>query len=137
MAYDRDLFDALEAAEDKLEDLIKKNRWSMQIEKSTYPIMFRFRKGIDSFAEEWDKNTTPQVEFIFRSNIELVSYVPENRRVDEKFFNKLKNLCKEVHRLYLLAWFSRKESRYEQCVKEVRTTSDGRKVCLVSPHYEP
>lgn len=137
MNYDAELFHKISEVEDKLFDLIKKNQWSVEILKETYPITFRFRKGENSFKCDLKKEEITQLEFVFRSEIEYISSIPENQKVDEKFFNKLKNLCKEMHRLYLLTWFSRKESRFEQCVKQFWKTSQGDSVCLIHRNYQP
>lgn len=133
---DADLYSALNAVEDKLSDVLEKNKWSVEIEKEEYPLVFRFRKGIGAFTAPWDQETTPQIEFCFR-DITYVSCVPEQYKVDEKFLNKLKNLCKEICRLYLLVYFSRKDTRFNASFKEMWTTCQGDRVGLLKGAYRP
>ncbi|MGI5897104.1 MAG: hypothetical protein ACOX6U_09130 [Oscillospiraceae bacterium] len=133
---DMELYDALDTATDKLSALLEKNEWSMEIDKNEYPIVFRFRKGVGAFTREWNPETTPQIEFCFR-NTTYVSCVPEQYKVDEKFLNKLKNLCKEICRLYLMAQFSRKDTRFDNAFKELWTTCKGDRVGILKGTYRP
>lgn len=134
--FDADLYAALSTAEDKLANILEKNKWSMEIEKEKYPLVFRFRKGIGAFSTPWDQETTPQIEFCFR-DITYVSCVPEQYKIDEKFLNRIKNLCKEVCRLYLLVCFARKDVRFDNSFVEFWTTCDGDRVGLIKKGYRP
>ena len=133
---DAELYSALDTATNKLSLLLEKNEWSFQIEKDEYPLIFRFRKGIGAFLTEWDQETTPQIEFCFR-NITYVSCVPEQYKVDEKFLNKLKNICKEICRLYLMVQFSRKDTRFDTAFHEWWTTCNGDRVGVIKGGYRP
>lgn len=133
---DTNLYEALDTVTDKLSTLLQKNEWSFEIERNEYPIIFRFRKGLGAFSVPWDQETTPQIEFCFR-DITYVSCVPEQYKVDEKFLNKLKNLCKEICRLYLLVQFSRKDTRFNAAFHEWWTTCNGDRIGLLKGTYQP
>lgn len=131
---DTELFSALETLTDKLADLMEKNEWSHQIESEEYPIVFRFRRGLNAFDFEREEDQ-PEIELCFRERT-YVSVVPE-RTVDEKFLNKLKNLCKEICRVYLLLQFSRKDDRFNRAITELWTTARGHRVVILSKTYKP
>jgi hypothetical protein len=130
------LLTELQEAEEKLEKLLEEENWTMKTEKSEYPIRFTFRKG----QMEWDtKNTeAPEIQFIFKADVEYVLSIPEDERIDEKFFRKLSTLAKEVHRLYLLHWFSMKNIRFLNSWTNMYDVCDGKqKVGILAKYYEP
>ena len=58
-------------------------------------------------------------------------------RIDEKFFNKFKTLCKEIHKLYLLYWFSEKDRRYKLNWKPMFSIANGDQVGILKKTYRP
>jgi hypothetical protein len=74
---------------------------------------------------------------IFKADILLVMNTPENMKIDESFLKKLLTLSKEVHRLYLLHWFSQKDTRFEHAWTSMWTTCQGDRVGLLSKSYRP
>lgn len=129
------LFDEYQEAKEKLEDFIEESRWNMELQLGTYPITFIFTNGQTYMFE--DVEQIPEIKFIFKSEIQYVINIPESMRIDEKFFNKLKSLSKEVHRLYLLHWFSEKDNRYQRNWKTMFKTVDGDYVGLLKKTYRP
>jgi len=131
-----ELLTELQEAEEKLSTLLSEENWTLHTYKKAYPISFTFRKG----QMTWDTTNTeaPEIKFVFKSDIEFVLSIPDDERVDEKFFNKLKTLSKEVHRLYLLFWFSKKDERFKNAFSSMWDACDGKvAVGMLLKHYEP
>jgi|GEM_PF-5225924 len=130
------LLTELQDSEEKLNKLLEEENWTMSSQKQQYPITFTFRKGQMS----WDtKNSeAPEIKFIFKADVEFVLSIPDDERIDEKFFNKLKTLSKEVFRLYILYWFSMKDSRFNCAFKSMWDACDGKvQVGILQKYYEP
>ncbi|MDF2889759.1 MAG: hypothetical protein K0R80_126 [Clostridia bacterium] len=125
----------LQEAQEKLKEFIDESGWTIEMNKDSYPITFTFTNGQTSMFA--DAEELPEIKFIFKSEIQYVLNIPDDMRVDEKFFNKLKTLSKEVHRLYLLHWFSEKDKRYSLSWKPMFKTINGDHVGLLKKTYRP
>ena len=122
-------------AKEKLEKILDEYDWDIEVWCKDYPITYTFRKAqmqIGATCEE-----PPEIKFIFRSNLEYVLSVPEDERIDETFFTKLKNAAKEMHRLYLMTWFAQKNERLQKHWKVMWKTSCGCYVGILDEGYEP
>jgi len=129
------LFYELQEAQEKLDAFITENSWNLELQKDHYPITFTFTNGQTSMFSSLE--LLPEIKFIFKSEIQYVLNIPENMRIDEKFFNKLKTLCKEIHKLYLLHWFSEKDRRYQLNWKPMFSIANGDQVGILKKTYRP
>jgi hypothetical protein len=134
----------------KLDEVVLEARWKMSIKKDDYPITFIFRKDpyadleelngqqkITGKLDEIEDESVPEIRIVFKDEIEYELLIPSDEPLDDKFFNKLKNLSKEVHRLYLLFWFSEKRNRFERQFKPLWQISSGATVGIVGKFFEP
>jgi hypothetical protein len=132
-----DLYSELREAEEKLEKFVTENAWFMKMYREKYPITFEFTNGQINMFSDTDSERIPEIKFIFKSEVQYVLNTPEDMRIDEKFFSKLLSLSKEVHRLYLLHWFSQKDVRFEHGWTSMYSISTGDYVGLLSKSYRP
>jgi hypothetical protein len=132
-----DLYSELREAEEKLEKFVTENAWFMKMYREKYPITFEFTNGQINMFSDSDNERIPEIKFIFKSEVQYVLNTPEDMRIDEKFFSKLLSLSKEVHRLYLLHWFSQKDTRYNHSWKPMWDTTRGDCVGILSKSYRP
>lgn len=132
----------------KLKKVANENGWSVEIYAKKYPITFIFRKDyqpedieqqkLEGFQEDDDGCAIPEIHMIMKENIQLEMIIPEDRPMDEVFFNKLKNCTKEAHRLFLLYWFSTKELRFEKQFKPMFDVCGGNySVGIMNKGYQP
>jgi hypothetical protein len=131
-----DLYSELQEAQEKLEKFVTENAWHIKMEKDKYPIVFEFTNGQLSMFGDGSEQI-PEIRFIFKSEVQYVLNTPEDMRIDEKFFSKLLTLSKEVHRLYLLHWFSQKDVRFTHGWTSMYSISTGDYVGLLSKSYRP
>jgi hypothetical protein len=109
----------------------------MKVKYDKYPITFDFTNGQISMFSDSSNERIPEIRFIFKSEVQYVLNTPEDMRIDEKFFSKLLSLSKEVHRLYLLHWFSQKDVRFEHVWTPMFSTTKGDYVGILSKSYRP
>lgn len=95
-----------------LEKYVKENTTlSVHIDVSSYPVRISFlneNKQMSMFVEEEsekDYETAAELQFIFYDKIQIKT--KEDFSIAEEVFNKLKNLSKEVNRLFLNAYFEK------------------------------
>lgn len=91
---------------DKIEELrnyVDENtRLTVTIQSSKYPLSIEFSENqIDMFSEDVS-STSPSLCFVFDDEMRIVT--TENFKINEAVFTKLKNLSKEINRLYLHAF---------------------------------
>lgn len=104
----------------------KEANLSTVINTDAYPVRISFfSKGeqMDLFSykdgEEEQSGGTPGLEFVFYDKIEIKTN--DNFHISEEAFNKLKNLSKEVNRLFLNAFCQQVK---EICEKEEKYSLD-------------
>lgn len=73
----------------------------LKIQSSKYPLSIKFRKTQLEILSE-DESASPTLCFVFEDEMRIVT--TENFKINEAVFNKLKNLSKEINRLYLHAF---------------------------------
>lgn len=149
-----DLFQLYQEARENLNKIARDARWTMALKVSDYPITFVFKKDpyadpdsseqlkgqqkLTGTIENADGEAIPEIRFFFKDEIELVTLIPDDQRIDAKFLDKLKKAAAEVHRLYLLYWFSEKEHRFERQWTPMFDVCDGKAtVGILGKHYEP
>lgn len=131
-----DLSKDLTDAEEKLEKFLDKEEWTMHSNKKEYPITYTFRKGQMGFDTKNEQ--PPEITLAFTADIDINTSVPEDERISKPFLNKLINLTKEVHRLYLLYWFAQKDHRYACAYTPLYDVCGGKaQMAIVSKYYEP
>ena len=74
----------------------------VEIETSQYPITISFYECQCSMFADENTDAVPSLCFIFEDEMRIVT--AEELKITETVFNKLKNLSKEVNRLYLHAF---------------------------------
>ena len=84
----------------ELQNYVEENtNFSIEIQSSQYPVSVSFYENqIDMFSEDVS-DTAPSLCFVFDDEMRIIT--AENFKINETVFNKLKNLSKEVNRLYL------------------------------------
>lgn len=94
----------------ELKEFGRKNGFTVHIDTEGYPVKISIyaKQGggqmslFDNNAETADEEKTPGLQFIFYEKIELKTQ--DDFAASEEVFSKLKNLSKEVNRLYLNAF---------------------------------
>ena len=95
----------------ELKEFGRKNGFTVQIDTESYPVkisIYATRKSggqmslFDEKTYTEDEEKTPGLQFIFYEKIELKTQ--DDFAASEEVFSKLKNLSKEVNRLYLNAF---------------------------------
>ena len=89
---------------DKIESLCFSNRIDCDIQTNQYPIVFKFRIMEDG---EILTTQTSCAEMVFEEELQIRTTADFS--IDEKTFNKIKNLSKKAHHLYLHAFFETKK----------------------------
>ena len=86
----------------ELQNYVSENTMlDFNIQSSKYPLSIKFFKSqIDMFSEE--ESASPTLCFVFDDEMRIIT--TENFKINEAVFNKLKNLSKEINRLYLHAF---------------------------------
>lgn len=84
----------------ELQNYVEENtNFNIEIQSSQYPVSVSFYENqIDMFSEDVSE-TAPSLCFVFDDEMRIIT--AENFKINETVFNKLKNLSKEVNRLYL------------------------------------
>jgi hypothetical protein len=84
----------------ELQNYVEENtNFNIEIQSSRYPVSVSFYENqIDMFSDDVS-DTAPSLCFIFDDEMRIIT--AENFKINETVFNKLKNLSKEVNRLYL------------------------------------
>lgn len=84
----------------ELQNYVEENtNFNIEIQSSQYPVSVSFYENqIDMFSEDVS-DTAPTLCFVFDDEMRIIT--AENFKINETVFNKLKNLSKEVNRLYL------------------------------------
>lgn len=84
----------------ELQNYVEDNTcFSIEIRTSEYPVSISFYENqLDVFAEDVSE-AAPSLCFVFDDEMRIIT--AENFKINETVFNKLKNLSKEVNRLYL------------------------------------
>lgn len=84
----------------ELQNYVEENtNFNVEIQSSQYPMSVSFYENqIDLFSEDIS-DTAPSLCFVFDDEMRIIT--AENFKINETVFNKLKNLSKEVNRLYL------------------------------------
>jgi hypothetical protein len=87
----------------ELQNYVDENtRLAITIQSSKYPLSIEFSENqIDMFSED-DSSASPSLCFVFDDEMRIVT--AENFKINEAVFTKLKNLSKEINRLYLHAF---------------------------------
>jgi regulator of replication initiation timing len=87
----------------ELQNYVDENtRLALAIQSSKYPLSIEFCENqIDMFSEE-NSSASPSLCFVFDDEMRIIT--TENFKINEAVFNKLKNLSKEINRLYLHAF---------------------------------
>lgn len=131
---DNSLMMAYDNASEKLQKLLDDNNWDIEVQCKHYPVTYTYRKAqclLDLITRRLLKSSS---SFGLTWNTCFPS-----RRMKEwtkRFFNKLKNLTKEVHRLYILLWFAQKNDRFTQCWEPIWINQNST-VGVISGRYEP
>jgi hypothetical protein len=84
----------------ELQNYVDENtNFNLEIQSSQYPVSVSFYENqIDLFSEDVS-DAAPSLCFVFDDEMRIIT--AENFKINETVFNKLKNLSKEVNRLYL------------------------------------
>ena len=94
----------------ELKEFGRKNGFKVYIDTETYPVKISIYENrgngqmslFDEKTDAADEEKTPGLQFIFYEKIELKTQ--DDFAASEEVFSKLKNLSKEVNRLYLNAF---------------------------------
>ena len=90
---------------------MKNTSFSVDIDVSSYPVKVTFyeeERQMTIEDEATDNENASVLQFVFYDKLTIKTQ--EDFRISEKVFNKLKNLSKEVNRLYLNAFFEKFDS---------------------------
>ena len=84
----------------ELQNYVEENtNFNVEIQSSQYPVSVSFYENqINMFLDDVS-DTAPSLCFVFDDEMRIIT--AENFKINETVFNKLKNLSKEVNRLYL------------------------------------
>ena len=84
----------------ELQNYVEENtNFDVEIKSSQYPVSVScYENQIDMFSDDVS-DTAPSLCFVFDDEMRIIT--AENFKINETVFNKLKNLSKEVNRLYL------------------------------------
>lgn len=87
----------------ELQNYVAENTmFSVKIQTSKYPVQIEFCENqIDMFSDDVS-HMSPSLCFVFDDEMRIIT--TENFKINEAVFNKLKNLSKEINRLYLHAF---------------------------------
>lgn len=104
----------------ELQNYVSENTMlDFNIQSSKYPLSITFRKSqIDMFSED-DSNASPSLCFVFDDEMRIIT--TENFKINEAAFNKLKNLSKEINRLYLHAF----REEIDKVIQPMWNVADG------------
>ena len=111
----------LEAKVGELVKYIEENTmFGVVINSDKYPLTIEFYKSQIDMFDESVPDITPSMTFVFDDEMRIITV--EEFKINETIFNKLKNLSKEINRLYLHAF------REEFCnvIKPMWDACDGK-----------
>jgi hypothetical protein len=93
----------LETKVEELQRYTEENTtFGVVIKSDKYPLTIEFyQEKIDMFTENIS-DISPSMTFVFNDEMRIVTV--EEFKINETIFNKLKNLSKEINRLYLHAF---------------------------------
>ncbi len=98
--------------------------FGVKIRTSTYPVQIEFYESqIDMFTEDI-QDTAPTLCFVFDDEMRIIT--AEDFKISETVFNKLKNMSKEINRLYLHTF----REEIDKVIKPMWNTLDGSQVAL-------
>lgn len=84
----------------ELQNYVDENtNFNLEIQSSQYPVSVSFYENQIGVFSEDVSDTAPSLCFVFDDEMRIIT--AENFKINETVFNKLKNLSKEVNRLYL------------------------------------
>lgn len=114
----------------ELQNYVDENtRLTTAIRSSKYPLSIEFSENqIDMFTEDVP-NASPSLCFVFDDEMRIVT--TENFKINEAAFTKLKNLSKEINRLYLHAF----REEIEKVINPIWDTEDGRQVAVYNKQF--
>ena len=93
--------------------------FNIKIKTSEYPLSISFYEDqIDAFSENTSE-ISPSLTFVFDDKMRIIT--AENFKIKEKVFDKLKNLSKEVNRLYLHSF----REEIDKVIDPLCTVADG------------
>lgn len=109
----------------ELKKYVEENtQFSVEIRSTKYPVSISFYENkIDLFSEEIT-DTVPLLCFVFADEMSITT--TEDFKISEAVFNKLKNLSKEINRLYLHSF----REEIERTIVPMWDTIDGSQVCF-------
>lgn len=113
----------------ELQDYVCDNtKLTAVIQSSKYPLVIEFSENqIDMFSENIS-DASPSLSFVFDDEMRIVT--TENFKINEAVFTKLKNLSKEINRLYLHAF----REEIEKVINPIWDTKDGRQVAVYNKY---
>jgi len=101
----------------------------MTINSNTYPLQIEFYDAkIDIFQEEVAE-VAPSLCFVFYDEMRIIT--AQGFKINETVFNKIKNLSKEINRLYLHAF--REEN--DKVIVPMWETTFGAQVAVYNKRY--
>lgn len=101
----------------------------VKIKSNTYPMSIEFYDmQIDAFEDEVSEGV-PTLAFVFCESMRIIT--AENFKIEEAVFNRLKNLSKEINRLYLHAF----RQEIEKVISPLWDVADGSQVCIYRKDY--
>lgn len=102
----------------------------IEIEAGTYPLVIKFYDTqINMFEDDEPSETVPSLCFVFWSEMRIVT--TEGFKINESVFSRLKNISKEINRLYLHAF----RQGIDDVIKPIWDTCDGSQVALYHKTY--
>ena len=102
----------------------------IEIEAGTYPLVIKFYDTqINMFEDDEPSETVPFLCFVFWSEMRIVT--TEVFKINESVFSRLKNISKEINRLYLHAF----RQGIDDVIKPIWDTCDGSQVALYRKTY--
>lgn len=102
---------------------------AIEIQSSTYPLVIRFIDQQVNMFDEDEPETPPTLDFVFLSKMRIVT--TEGFKINESVFSRLKNISKEINRLYLHSF----RQDIENVIHPIWDTCDGSQVSLYRKSY--
>lgn len=109
---------------DKVDELRKytgeNTIFGITIKSDKYPLTVEFYEAQTTMFEDSVSDTSPSMTFVFDDEMKIVTV--ENFKINETIFNKLKNLSKEINRLYLNAF----REEFDKVINPMWDACDGK-----------
>lgn len=104
----------------ELQNYVAENTFfGVKIQSTNYPVQIEFYENqIDMFSEDVQESA-PTLCFIFDDEMRIVT--AEDFKISETVFNKLKNMSKEINRLYLHSF----REEIDKVIKPMWDIADG------------